>query len=197
VRFDGQCPDQLVGVADPDLHAPEPGLREVFVIKPAAAAHAGTGLRKCRSRNDDQIYFGRFARHCVPVRFGDPEGPRTECPGHVIEEPHRVAPDPGDDDPPGGAPPGKRLLRLGFVGQGTEKRHAPRRPERLRFRYPAEDPPGCRGTFFGGEGQVLFFHRRTQLFFSHKTLLFGIKFPAVSIVILQTMAIFASGNTKL
>ena len=88
--------------------------------------------------------------------------------------------------------PKSYFLVPGFVGQGAEKRHAPRRPEGLRFSYPAEDPPGCRGTFFGGEGQVLFFHRRTQLFFSHKTLLFGIKFPAVSIVILQTMAIFAS-----
>ena len=79
-------------------------------------------------------------------------------------------------------------------GQGAEKRHAPRRPERPRFRHPAEDPPGSRRTFFGGEGQVLFFHRCTQLFFSHKTLLFGIKFPPVCIVIPQTIAIFASGT---
>lgn len=71
-----------------------PGTRAARGIchKTRGRAHAGTGLRKCRSRNDDQIYFGRFARHCVPVRFGDPEGPRTECPGYVIEEPHRVAP---------------------------------------------------------------------------------------------------------
>ena len=42
-----------------------------------------------------------------------------------------------------------------------------------------------------------FFIAARSSFLVIKSHLFGLKFPPVSIVILQTMAIFASGNTKL
>lgn len=194
MRFDGQFPDQLVGIANPDFHAPEPGLREVFVVIPAAAAHGGAGLRKSRPRDDDQIYFGRFARLSVHVRFGDPECPRTECPGCDNRRTASRRPRPGErrsawPNPTGRAPPPSRVRR---AGRRKTPRTAPSR--KAPIPPPGGRSAGSRRTFFGGEGQVLFFHRCTQLFFSHKTLLFGIKFPPVCIVIPQTIAIFASGT---
>ena len=61
------------------------------------------------------------------------------------------------------------------------------KPVREEDEYPARGFGALRSV----HSEVPPAHRGAQFFFGHKTLLSGIKFPSVSIVIPQTMAIFA------
>ena len=65
------------------------------------------------------------------------------------------------------------------------------RAESLQPPGPAEYPARGFGALRSVHSEVPPAHRGAQFFFGHKTLLSGIKFPSVSIVIPQTMAIFA------
>ena len=69
--------------------------------------------------------------------------------------------------------------------------HRPGRAESLQPPGPAEYPARGFGALRSVHSEVPPAHRGAQFFFGHKTLLSGIKFPSVSIVIPQTMAIFA------
>ena len=157
---------------------------------------------KCRSRNDRSKSISDGSHGIasrVPVRRCL-KAPARSARGHVIAESHRVAPRPGGRrsawrSPTAPAPPPSRVRRAGQ--QKTRHRTAPS-PKGSDSAHPAEDPPAMPRHVLRGRGtRFCFFIAARSSFLVIKPSLSGIKFPAVSIVILQTMAIFASGNTKL
>lgn len=178
MRLDGQLPDQLMRIADAGFHTPETGLRQIFVIISAAAAHTRSGGGKSHSRNDDEVDVRRIARPFRSRRLGDSESAPAQLSGHIVVKPHRIALDPRHDDALCGAPPRQRRTGLRLVGQRAEKRRAAGLRKSGQTLHPAEDTLRRRGTLFGREREVPFFHRSAQFFLGHKIPPFRPKIPA-------------------
>ena len=191
MRLRRQLPDQLVGKAHADFHGVHVRPGEVFVVVTPAAAATGARGGERRAGNDHEVDLRRVARLRLGSRLGDAESPRTQRLRVVFAESHHIPFDARNHDAFHGAPPRQRLRRVRLVGKRAENTHRPGRAESLQPPGPAEYPARGFGALRSVHSEVPPAHRGAQFFFGHKTLLSGIKFPSVSIVIPQTMAIFA------
>ena len=195
--IDGKLSDQLVGIAHPHLHTPELPLRQIAVVISAAAAHARPLRGKGRAGNHDQIDLRGRAADGPGPRFADSESSVAQRFGHIFEELHPLAFDARHDKPLAlRQPPCDRRLRRGFIGQSAEKGHRTGGRKCGQLLHPGKDLPRPLRTCFGRQRKIAPFHLPAQFVFRHKTLLSNAKFPFVSIVITQTMAIFALRKHK-
>ena len=201
VRLEGQLGHHLVGVADPDLHAPEPGVREVAVVVSAAAPHAPARQGEGRTGDHHQVYLSGRTGHGVGAGLEDAEGPLAERRGVVRHERHPLPLDARQHHPLRAAPALQRGIGGRLVGQRRKERHRPRRRKKRQPLDRRKEPLRNLGAHLAPQRTVEPFHRGAYLLlasslhvqFQYKI---PVKFPAPSFVIPQTMAIFALGNTN-